>query len=226
VISITSQALDQILRTLRVSGAQGQASSTQFADGVLDQVLDVSALVRRGLTLSPASGLYVGVIEATHPGADAQSESVDPYNPGTFVVNVSDGAVTGSGYPAIVNPNQFDVWLFGATVQSTIMAEGILQMSWPTTSVGWQAGGDNDNPGAPLIPVAAWDGIEAINTRTWGYSEIATADNLGSIYKRIGLRVPNGTIFRFDTTSTGAGNTFCRLNLGLFPAGLGQDGAV
>ena len=225
MIRLTGQALDQVLRNLRVSGV-GAAGGTEFSDGILDQSFNVADLIRRGLTLAPSSGLYVGVIKCTHAGAGAQTESFDPYNPGTFVAGASAGAVTGSGYPAVVNPNEFDIWLFGATVQSTIMTEGVLQMSWPTTGVGWATGGDLSAPGAPLIPVAAWDGIEAINTRSWGQSEIATADNLGSIYKRIGLRLPHGTILRVDTTASGAGSSNFRLNLGLFPAGLGQDGAV
>jgi len=212
---IRSDALDVVNRALGIDGSG--APVTEFPDGILDQVLDVGSLIRRGRTQGRTTGLYYGVLRNIHAGAGDLTTDINPFNFGT----------TGllPPFPTPI-PAHFDLWLLSATVQQaagsgTIAA--ILDLVWPTTQ---QAFGIDDSGVAVTatvpITVAHWDTIVTVDIL---FAVLAGTDQPEA---RINLRLPPSpnTRILFRTTASAAATFDCTMILGLFPVGLGQDGAI
>jgi len=212
---VDSDALGMVNRALGITGSG--AAITEFPDGVLDQVLDVSALIRRGRTQGRTTGLYYGVLRNIHAVADNQANDINPFNlaaVGLF-----------PPFPSPI-PNRFDLWLLTATVQQaagTGTLGAALHLVWPTTQ---QAFGIDESGNAvtatPPITVAHWD---ALVTQTVEFGVLAGSE---APEAKINLRLPPSPDTRiiFQTTSSAAATFDCTLILGLFPVGLGQDGAI
>jgi len=99
---VDSQALQKVAKTLQLSTVG--AEETLFIDERLEQVLDVGALIRRGLTLAGTEGLYSANIRNTHSGSQGNVTTViDVYNL---------GGVARPPFPESIPENQ-DLWLTG-----------------------------------------------------------------------------------------------------------------
>jgi len=204
-------ALESIREALGLTGVGAQI--TEFPDGVCDQVLDVAPFIRRGRTFAGSSGLFGGRITNTHAGAGALLTTVDPY------------AVTapGSGYPSPVPPG-YDVWLLSSWasavigVQSATLASR-LTISHPATNLAFGSAG-----GVGQL-VRLFLGESAISA-TLAFLRESAGSVQPSTYPVAGWRIPRGSTIVWATNAAIAGDLIVELLIGLFPAGMGQDGRV
>lgn len=210
---VDSQALGVVNRALGLTGRG--ALETEFLDGVVDQTLDVGALVRRGRAPADSSGLFYPTLRVANAGAATADATIDPYN-----VTAANAVPP---YPARV-PDSQDVWLLGASVRQhsgtgTLNATLALQVG--TRNQGF---GDDNFGGLNLVSqpirLAFWDAIGADATNFGILNQLGT-------HQRIGLRVPrNISVLIFRVTTSAAATFDCQLIVGLFPVALGQDGLV
>lgn len=205
---VDSDALGIVNRALGLAGVG--APLTEFTDGQLDQVLAVNELVRRGRTPAESSGLFYGILENTHAGADTQTSTIDPFD-----------ATTGAIAPwPVPTPPGFDMWLVAAVVQQTaalVAATAALFTLLPATSQGFGI----DEGGAAVVAqvrscVAFWDSM-VTETHVFGITE------QGIPLVRIGQRLRPGTTLLFSTSAAGVATYRCECIMGLFPVGMGQD---
>lgn len=216
---VDSDALKFVSKILRLSGTGSQ--ETNFQDEVLQQTLDVLALVRRAGTPVLSTGIFTATILNTHVGSDTINTDVNPYSPGTTFV--------GNGYPAEV-PANLDVWLLHAHAQGITgtgdFGGGQLSTIMDALGMGWR---NEANAIAMLQPIMSWDVERTEGSLVFLYSNQNDV-LLFSGRRSGGIRIPRhaDTRIRFTTVKNGAGaGTFkAFLTLGLFPAGLGQDGTA
>ncbi len=213
VKKVDSQALGIVNKALGLTGAG--APDTEFLDGVVDQVLPVGELIRRGRVLAGTDGIFTPTLRVNLSGAATDGTTVDPYRIGT--------TNRVAPYPAIV-PNSLDVWLLGASVRQvsgTGTLNGVLSITVTTT----QQGFGQDNAGLLVlvdqrIRLAFWDAIGSDGSNFGILNELGT-------HKRLGIRLPRSTTeILFRVTSSATSSWDCQLVLGLFPVALGQDVVV
>jgi len=211
---IDSDALRIVNRSLGLTGAGSQL--TELADGVVDQMLEVGQIARRGRALGVGGGLFFPTLRNEHTDAESIANTVDPYNVGTT------GLVP--PYPNPV-PQQFDLYLIGASVRHAAgtasgMSAATLSIEVPTPAQGF---GLTDAGVALLVAepirLVQWNAMT-----TDGTSYAIKAVNRGP-HGRIGLRLPRvtGMLLRFASVSTVTVSVDCQMILGLFPVALGQD---
>lgn len=218
---VNSDALDVVARALDITGSGRGAPTTEFEDGILDQVIDVLPMIRRGRTQGRTQGLYTAVLSAVHAGADDQLASEAPYAVGTGVI---------PPYPDPI-PRGLELWLLTASVRrfsGSGTVNAILSVIFGGDAQGWGI----DSTGSAVVsnlehPIAHWD---AVFTTVNVFGQLAD-DGGGSPLKKIGLRLPHPTvrtalILNFRSTSSAAMRLDCQLLMGLFPISLGQDGIV
>jgi len=216
---LDSQALGDLNRALGLTGAGSPV--TELTDGVVDQILSVNEVVRRGRTQGGTEGLYTAVMVNAHVGATSLTVSVDPYN-----VAVANALPP---YPTPM-PRGFDVWLLQASIRehsggpSTI--DATLSIDYSNDQQGW----GQDNGGSFVLSSQAhrlgfWDAITTVGT---DFAILAGSEQ-PTIYPN--LRLPRGarpgastTRLIFISTSSATVRYDCQLLLGVFPAALGQDG--
>lgn len=207
---LDSQALQELNRIL---GSAGGSGLTEIDDRVVNLVLDILPVVRRSRTVSGSGGIFTARLANVHAAADAQTQTVDPYG------------LTGTaqaGFPRPV-PDGFDVWLLGLTgtatvdalISTTVPAWCFLQYPSTATAIG--------TVGAVSRVVKAFNG----QTTFSGGARILH-DSVGGVNAAFGpprpIRLPRGTLIGWNSTSLLAGTLQLNVVLGLFPAGLGQDG--
>jgi len=210
---IDSDALGVLNRALGLTGAG--SGVTELADGVVDQVLTVNEIARRGRTQTDVQGIYTPTFRNEHTDAESITNPVNPYNPGNRV----------PPYPRPV-PAQFDIFLIGASVRiASGTASGLsvatLSLTVGTKSQGW---GREDDGGLALVAqpmrLAFWDATASDGT-AFG---ILNGDR--GTWQKIALRLPRGgggSILTFRSVSSVTVSIDCQLILGVFPASLGQD---
>lgn len=212
---IDSDALRIVNRSLGLTGAGSQL--TELADGVVDQMLEVGQIARRGRALGPGGGLFYPTIRNEHTDAENIRTQVDPYRVGTT------GLV--APYPDPV-PEQFDVYLIGASIRAAAgtpsgMSLATISIEVPTPAEGW---GLTDSGVAVLVSepirLAVWNAMAADGATSFGIR----ATNRGP-HERIGLRLPRlpAAVISFASVSTVTVSVDCQMILGLFPVALGQD---
>jgi len=214
---IDSDALGVLNRALGLTGSGAQV--TELTDGVVDQVLDIVPVVRRGRTQTDVQGLYFPTFRNTHGAANTQTNSIDPYNVGaTFDV---------PPYPENM-PAAFDIWLIGASLRvvsgtASLFSLATLSLTVGTLSQGW---GRTHTGGLILVSqaqrLAMWDATATAVTAFGILNQLGT-------HQKIGLRLPRGgggSTLTFDSVSTGIVAVDCQMILGVFPASLGQDARV
>jgi len=208
---VNSDALGTVWKALGLTG-QG-AELTEMPDGILDQVVDVGPMIRRGRTQATTEGIYTPVLRNIHTDAESLSSSVTPYD--------VPGAI--APYPSPM-PQQFDVWLLGASVHLLSGAgtlSAFLTVNWVAANQGWGI----DDSAAPIgavnieKAVARWDAIATVTVGVGLQPD-------GNPWARLGVRLPRAAatsiIFRSKSSVTA---TFdCQLMIGVFPVGMGQDG--
>jgi len=215
---ITSQALELMTKALGLSGTGEQR--TELLDGMVEQVIDITPVVRRSRTLAGTEGIMFGVLRNVHTDAESLVTTIDPYRVG------ATAAV--APYPPVV-PDSLEVWILGATVArasggGTLSALLDIQMR-P------QAFGIDDSGVAvvtgPAQPLAHWD---TIVTEGFPFGILAGSDQP---FAKIGLRVPrlttgagNGPLLTFRTTSSLTMTIQCVIAIAFTPIALGQDAVV
>lgn len=213
--SIDSQALGSLNRAFGLSGRGSPI--TELTDGVVDQVINVNDVARRGRTQADIQGIYTPTLRNEHTDAESISNSIDPYNVGATAVVAP--------YPDPM-PADFDIWLIGASLRNVSgTASGIsnatVSIQVGTRSQGWGRVDDGTQVlVAQPIRLAYWNAFA-----TDGTSFGLRAINRGP-HQKIGLRLPRGgggTLILFRSVSTVTVTVDCQLILGVFPASLGQD---
>ena len=213
VKKVDSQALGVVNRALGLTGAG--APETEFLDGVIDQVLDVTALIRRGRALADTSGIFTPTLRVANASATTATASLDPYNVGTTLAVAP--------YPAIVPASQ-DVWLMGASVRQA-SGTGTLNATLSLTVGTRNQGFGIDNFGnlnlvSQAMRLAFWDALGSDGTNFGILNQLGT-------HKKLGIRVPrNVSTLSFIVTTSAAATFDCQLIVGLFPVALGQDAIV
>jgi len=210
VRQVTSQALDIVAEVLGLG--RGGAPETQFEDGTLQQTLEVSQLVRRGKTLADSQGLWAVEIANVHVGASTINTNHDPY--------ALASGVELAPYPTPI-PRGFDFWLLYASVISSgagLITAATVNSNWPVAKTAFVAAS------ATFHVLAAWDGDVLIGTLA---RMMDAGGEIKTIHQKIGVRIPRGgTTIGFASVSSAAGTATLQMVVGLFPAGLGQDGLV
>lgn len=214
---IDSDALSILTKSLGLEGMGSQV--TELNDGVVDQALSVNDVVRRGRTLGPTGGLFIGLLRNNHAGADSLTATVNPFNVTT--------ALAFPPFPSPI-PEQFDLWLLQANVG--VVGAGsmtaALFVNFPAASFGFSVTNAGGQVAAAVTshPVAFWDAVVTENV-IFGLLNGARGPQ-----REIGIRLPRSGLTQliFASTAAGAGaRTFdLRMVLGLFPVSLGQDGLV
>ena len=215
---IDSDALGVLNRSLGLTGAGSQI--TELADGVVDQVIEVGQLARRGRTLADVQGIFTPTLRNTHTDAESIGNAINPYEVG--------GALAVAPYPSPV-PAQFDLWLIGASVRIASgtaggMADATLSLTVGTFSQGF---GRTDAGALVLVSnqirLAWWDATVSDGTA------FGTLGGGQGAHQRIGLRLPRGgggSVLTFKSVSTVTVEVDCQLIIGMFPIALGQDVVV
>jgi len=210
VKKIDSDALGDIKNALGLSGAGSPI--TELTDGVVDQVLEVNELVRRGRTLAGTGGIFTPTLRNVHTDAETLSTTINPYAVGTTAAVPP--------YPPIV-PAQFDVWLIGAAMR--VVSGGGTNTATLSMTLGTAAQGFGiDDSGVQIlssqaIRLAFWNATSSVVTVFGQQPDLYPFAN-------IGLRIPRvGAALIFSTISSITVSFDCQLIIGLFPAGLGQD---
>jgi len=216
---VDSDALGDVNRALGLTGAGSPV--TELADGVIDQVLEIGQLARRGRTQGAHQGLFTAVLRNEHTDAETLSVSVDPYRVGTVI--------DFPPYPSLM-PVGFDVWLLQASVRehsggpSTMNAT--LSIDFSNDQQGWGVtdGGVIVTSSQPHR-LALWNALANDGT---DFGLLAGAVQ-PSVYPNI--RLPRGSrpgastsVIMFRSTSSVTVSYDCQLLLGVFPSALGQDG--
>lgn len=198
---IDDQVLQSVSKALRLP-LSGAAPLTFFDDGHLQQVLDVTGLLRRGGVLGPTGGLWACGLTNTHAIADTQSQNFDPFAVATPL----------NGFPSPI-PDFLDLWIITPliTLNADVAGTAFFGVQWPASRVGFGISSHSE----PLVVISG----SAVIAGT----RIGTPTTAGPVTARA-YRVPRGATLRFDSTSTGAGAMVARFIVGLFPIGLGQDG--
>ena len=213
--AIDSDALGILTKSLGLSGVGSQI--TELADGVVDQVLEVGQLARRGRTQTDIQGIYTPIFRNAHTGSTSISNAINPYNAGTtFLV---------APYPDPVPP-QFDIYLVGASLRVVSgtpsgLTVATLSLTVGTKSQGW---GRTDAGAQVLVSqamrLAFWDATVSDGTF------FGILNGARGAHQRIGLRLPRGgggSVLTFRSTSSVTVSIDCQIILGLFPVALGQD---
>ena len=212
---VDSDALGTINKALGLTGAG--SALTELHDGVLDQVFEVSASVRRGRTQAATDGVYTAIMQTVHGAADSQVTDQRPYD-------LIAGGI--APYPNPMPP-QFDIWLLGAElnrVSGTGTVEATLAMRYGTPKMGWAIDEAQAavTPSNPEFVIAFWDAL-AVEGTTFGILHGSNGP-----YARFGYRLPRdvGSDLVFRSTASAIATYNCNIVLGVFPVGLGQDALV
>jgi len=214
---IDSDALGILNKSLGLTGAGSPL--TELADGVVDQALVVNEIVRRGRTVAGSAGLYACMMQNVNTDAETITNTVDVYN-------VPAGA--SSIWPVPI-PEQFDVWLLGASARrqsgtGTITATFGIQLPARTQGFGID---DSGVAVAQVDPMALISFTGLISTATIDLNRSAS----NGPYKRLAIRIPRGTgasvgVLRWSTVSSATSTWNLNMIMGIFPVALGQDGIV
>ena len=212
---VDSPALKLVHKALQIAGTPQNA---QFDTAILQQVLDVSGLVRRAMSVAPEAfgGVFLGTIRNVHAAASQEVSDVDPYNV---------GAIANGAYPAEIS-DRFDVWVLG--VQGFILSGAVsidradVSLVIPAAQVGWDSAGTP----VPLKNILQmWDNTYADgqgnNVLIGGFAEAVRANMRQGPFRP--TRVPRGALLRFASDSAGISTYIASLTLGVFPVGMGQD---
>lgn len=209
---VDSAALTQVARSLQIGSGQGE---TEFHEELLQQVLDVSELVRRGMALPGARGIITGAVKNIHGAGGVVSTSINPYSVGNTARQAP--------YPAQVDPDRFDLFLLGATMvrqAGTGTAVGVLRLAASSVPAGF--GIDSAAAavsGGQLLLAHFPDNVTITGTVTFGTT------GTGRSYAPIGVRLPDSNLV-WITEASAASEWQVNMLLGMFPAGLGQDVGV
>jgi len=213
---VDSQALEPVNKALGLAGSGD--SQTEITDGIVDQVLEVGPIVRRGRTLGDSQGIFRAVFRNTHAGADAQTSVWSPY------ITVVANAIAPFPTPM---PDSFDLWLTGAgvrrqsgtgTVNAALMIQNVRQGFGVSQTGAFVASNGR-------VALAFWNQSVSVDSDVF----LVSGGNFEWPFRKLALRIPRvseaGTRVQimFETSSTAASEWELNLFYGMFPVALGQD---
>lgn len=210
---VDSDALGVVNRALGLSGTGSPL--TEFADGIVDQSLEVGPIVRRGRTLAGTEGNVIFRLRNGHTDAQAITTIINP-----FAVVAGEIAP----YPEFLS-NKFDLWLLSASLRRTAgggTLSAALFVNLPAAIIGISVQGSSALvAGITSHALAHWDAIISENI------DFGITDT-GGPWAKIGMRLPRAptTQIVFASTSSLTSSYDLLLNMGVFPIALGQDGIV
>ena len=185
--------------------------STEFSDGLLEQVLDIAPLVRRGRTQAATQGIYGAYMRNVHGGATTLQTNVNPFS-------IAAAAVV-APWPNPM-PRGFDIWLISASLEQ-VSGSGTVdaRLGISGLSQGWGID-DSGNfiSGSDFGPIAAWN-----NLRTMGSVVLGTLVGNDEVRQEINLRLQRNLNLYFSSTASALATYDCQMIFGVFPVGLGQD---
>jgi len=191
------------------------------ADHVQYTVPLAPELLRRSLSASTSTGLFLGIMENVHSGADDEACTFDPYIPDVFGAGVAQ-----NGYPSPV-PAGFDFWVINATLLRTSGAGSVTAVLRQRSDLGFAVGWGIDDVQAPVVgstsaPVMChWTGFDAVAA---GTEPVGLETGTGKAYAiPLMTRIRRGMLLVLSTTSSAAVEVQAIITCGLFPEGLGQD---
>lgn len=212
---IDSDALGVLNKSLGLTGAG--SPTTELADGVVDQVLSVGEVVRRGRTQAGSEGIYTAIMQNVHTDAETITTIVNPFDVAVGVI---------PPYPDPL-PVQFDLWLLTACVRKpsgTGTMTAALSLQYASMQQGWGV----DDSGVAVVEsaphtLAYWDLLISLGT-TFGIDSRGVHGALA----HIGVRIPRNVnaALRFISVSSATATFNMQLVFGVFPVALGQDGLV
>ncbi|MEE8492524.1 MAG: hypothetical protein V3S25_00655 [Nitrospirales bacterium] len=204
------QALQQLI------GIAPSASPLVMDDANVSLTLPiVPEVARRSNASQNTGGLFQGVLENVHSGADDERSQIDPYLAGPDAFGA---------WPPLI-PQGFDVWLLGICGEQTSGVAGLTgatcKINIPNSSLGW----GRDDAGAPVVAtprytVALFDSVTSIV----GNNNPVMITEQGNPWVTLNMRLNRGHDIVFDSTSGAAAEYRMLVFLGLFPSGMGQDG--
>lgn len=223
---LESGALSGLSKVLGIGGGLAGAE-TMFDDESLQQVLDVAPYLRRSLSNLGTQGIFLQMISNTHDAAGASTVT------GTITPYKNPGGVAAGPWPKEV-PETQDVWLLGVRAETLSgpanFTAGRLTLQFPAGS-GYNVALVPASTGVTGSAAVATAGGLTIRGYTQEVAlgalgtELAGPDgeNIGQLV--IPFRIPRNAqlIWSTVTTALGASVYQCRMILGLFPAGYGQD---
>lgn len=208
-----SAALVLINAQYGLSGVDAE-QQTFLDDGNVSQVIQAKDSARRAR--APFSrGIFHGRLENVHTVAGDLESFVDPYNP----VNVHNR------YPAIVDPQKFEIWLLGATVVTNVGGNVTFAFLGMNLIALLQGVSDTAAGG----PAATTD--RRVNLFTW--DDFAISDSLeveygrnvanGEMQAQPRRRLAPGESILLRSQVTAAASLTCMLTFFIGPVALGQD---
>jgi len=209
MMRVEGPALDLIRSSLGLLGPEAQI--TEYPDGVLSPVHEVSSLIRRSRAptgVSPTGGLWNYGFQNVHAGVSTIVNGVDVY---------ALLAAT-NGFPSPVPP-QFDVWLLA----------NFLLLSTPALDTGIAVVRVTNSANGAIIsntdfPVGAWSSSATLATTIFGAPyPVGGPPMLNTHAHRIPRAVSGLSNLLLQTTSTGIVTCTLQCLLGVFPAGMGYD---
>lgn len=180
----------------------------------------VPHITRRSQTIGNVGGIFSGILENVHSGADDETSTIQPYKAAAFAI---------APYPELLGVDT-DLWLLGVSLIASsgtpALAGAVFSLNLQSETQGW--GRDDQSApvtsGSPMC-ITAWDGtFTACSAYTGG--DPCTIVGTGLIHDTPNIRLPRGVTLRLATTSGAAGEFRLLFLMGLFPAGLGQDVAT
>jgi len=212
---IDSAALDLINTALGITGV-GDTEETIIDTRNVQQVLPILELVRRSMVFGTHGGIWQGDMVNIHAAAGDEESLIDPYVP---------GALSTVGFPGSLG-KQYDVWILQASMERTAGAgtlDGALLKSLPSGQSN-QAWGVNSSAAAVTgigqTVLGLWASVDASAA---GENAVGLLGD-GTTLLRTAFRLLRGSEITYSTTAAGASATFrCRIIMGIFPIGLGQD---
>ncbi len=213
-----SPALSGLRRILQTS--TGPPQIVELQDEIIQQVVDLLPVVRRGLTPGRQGGLFTASILNTHVGSDTITGDVNPYAPSTTFV--------GNGYPAVVDPQEFDVWLLQAYATEVSgggdFGGGVVGLLTDALGMGWRNEANAIAVRQDLMVFNQETDYGGVTHLTDSVSGTTFLNQQGGMV-RIGGPAAD-TRIRFRTVKAGVGAATYKLfmTLGVFPRALGQDG--
>ena len=211
---IDSQMLESLNKALGLSGVGSPV--TELTDGIVDQVVDVNPIVRRGRTQAQTGGIYTGVLRNIHTAANTITSSVNPYNVGAGVI---------APWPDPMPPG-FDIWAISASVLQ-ISGTGTLACSLFVDYDRQQGWGQNNASAAVVseerTPLAFWDALITLSG-----DQIGLLNGANGPHAKLSCRLPVSRTLElvFISTSSATATFECQIVLGVFPTALGQDAQI
>lgn len=199
---VDTDALQSVAPALGIGNPHTVLAPVDFDDGTLQQVLDVAPLIRRGRSVARSTGVWTGIMRVAATAGATNSDDLNPYALGTQAK---------AAFPSPV-PQGFDVWILD------VQAGGLQNVDWAVASILYPAAAQAFGTAAPINhAVAVWTGAPLVT----GLIFLTPALRFAAP-----VRVPPGAQISVEMKATGGGSGVVDVTwiIGLFPAGLGQDG--